>query len=278
MIDALGLVTYDGSETFTLYSQPPPVPDLQGTKWALFDLDGWNNSEPVRAPSFDSPNMDGAVLDTFSHSARVLELHGGLLATSRILGENATRKLNQAFELRDASYRPTLRPLLVTPFSLVGVNGLLRLDVRRAGAIQWKPYLYGKAWEFSVPLIAPDPRKIAPQQHITLVPAAGVALVAYNDGDTPSWAEMIITGPITNPIVTHDRTGEFVRFNGVLGAGQSVGFNTKDHTAGGSLGRADVDVTSEWFPMLPGRNAFTLTGSGTTSATKLELFWSNTFQ
>lgn len=281
MISTLTFPNYDASASTVMYAEASAITaDSFGVKWGLFDIEGWNNAEAVRQAVYERPFQDGAVLDAFSYGPRVMDIHGGLVAPTRALAMAAVRRLKGSFEVRDSSYGNTLRRLFVDEFIDPATHSTdCFIDVRRADAIQIVPSVYGRAVEFSVPVIAPDPRKYARnQQHITLTNATAAPLVITSQGDTPTWVEVIITGPITNPKVTHDRTSWFVAFIGSLTGAQSVGFSTRTHAAGGTLGTDNVNRQSRWFPILPGVNNLQLSGTGTTSATKLEAFYFDAYQ
>lgn len=280
MIKDVFVPLYDGSGFTVMFADPNTIsPDSFGVKWGLFDIDGWNNAADVRAAVFDRPFQDGAVLDDFTYAPRIMDFHGGLSAASQTIAITAVRRLKSMFEVRDSNYGSSLRRLFVEEYAPVPDGSPWQyIDVRRQGAIEIHPFNAGKAFEFSVPLIAPDPRKFAyNQQHVTATGASPLVLAATGQGDTPTYVELVITGPVTNPVVTHNRTGWHVNFTGSLAAGQTVTLNTRDHTAVGTLTRQNITF-AQWFPLLPGANTYTLTGTGTTGATKLEAFWYNAAQ
>lgn len=264
----------------TMYaSRNDLVADGYGVKWALFDVQGWLDGMDAKPAVFERPFQIGANLDAFSYGPRVMEIHGGFIAPDRPAGVDATRRLLSCFNIFDGNYGIGLQRLYVDEYSLSRGGFGVYSDVRCSGRPEIKPQQLGVAYEFSIPVIAPDPRKLSQlQTHISLPNAPSGPLAATSIGDTPTWAEMIITGPVTNPKVTHDVTGWYMQFIGTLAAGQSVGFNTRDHTVGGSLGRAQLVTLSQWFPVMPGANNYTLTGTGMTSATQLDLYFLDAYQ
>lgn len=264
----------------TAYAEAPVTPDAAGVKWGLFDCDGWNDGVDVKQNLFERPHADGAIYDEFHYAPRVMELHGGLVAPDRRTAVEAVRRLKAAFALRDGSYDVNaLKYLVIDEYAPNHASGILDYGsyftfCRRAGKISAKPSQYGVAYEWSVPIVCPDPLKYAINQiHATSPAAAPAVLTISSAGTMPVLAEFYITGPVTNPILTHNRTGWFMKFNGSLTAGQTVGFNCALHSAGGTLDRTNVDVSSRWFPVMPGVNVYTLSGAGQTSATKVECYW-----
>lgn len=273
-----GVVT---SGYITAVAEAPVAPDTFGVKWGLFDCDGWDGGVDVRQAVFDRPNADGVAYDEFHYAPRVMEIRGGLVAPSRRIAAEAVRRLKASFALHDTVMTPNgLKYLLVDEYapnhaSGGGDVGSFFTFCRRAGKIDVRPAQYGTAYEWSVPVICPDPLKYAVTQlHNTKTNFNGGPLVVTSEGTMPVLPEFILSGPITNPVITHDRTGWFMAFQGALGAGQSVGWNAAGHSAGGTLNRSNLVAGSRWFPVLPGVNNYTLTGgTGPTGATQFECFW-----
>lgn len=245
-------------------------PDSNGVKWGLFDLDGWNNGVDVKPATYDRPFQDGATLDRFTYAARMLTLHGGLVAPTAALATAAVRELMQGTNPHDDNYGDALRTLSVVPLDSAGL--FQTMGFRRSGSPIIKPSQYGKAYEFQVPMIAPDPRKYAAAQSTATASPFSRPVSCTSLGNIDSFVQVVITGPITNPVVTHNRTGWTWKANQVVPGGGGIGFDTKLHTTG-PYPRSVVDVASQWFPILPGVNLYTLSGSGTSGATAMTVSW-----
>lgn len=276
MIQYLNIKDYNQAlPDIVLYGYAPITPDANGIRWGLFDCEGWDGGADVRQALFERPFQDGALADHFALAPRVLDIHGGFIADTRDNAILAAHRLKRAFNPTSYAYADVLTRIYAHEWG--SPQPFLFLDVRRAGPPVLKFSQAGRACEFSVPVVAPDPRKYGYNFNYLTVTSAAPVITATGAGDLPSSAVFVITGPVTNPRLTHDRTGWYVQFNGALSGVQSVGFTTGDHSAGGTLGRNNVDPASRWFPMLPGVNTFTLTGTGMTSATKLEAYWYDSY-
>jgi hypothetical protein len=156
---------------------------------------------------------------------------------------------------------------------------------------------YGKQ-QFSVTLLCPDSRIYSPDA-VTSGPiylgSATVAGRGYPKGypfgygiaatqsagsitpggnrDTPGW--MVITGPIINPVVVNDTTGQQEVFTTSLAALETLWINPRVRTV--RLGQGGPSrrntMRGPWWYLKKDQNNFRLLGSGgTAGVTKLEVF------
>lgn len=99
-----------------------------------------------------------------------------------------------------------------------------------------------------------------------------------NNGDVECWPKWIITGPGTNPVLTNTTTGEVLTLTITLTAGQILTIDTNPSAL--SVTREDASVhwdavsaASTLWSLAVGINNITLTMSGTTSASQLQLLY-----
>lgn len=279
MIRDVTVYAYDASDPITMTTNPAGLtPDAHGVKWALEDIDGWNNGPDVKAPVFDFPGQDGGIAGAFNYKPRLLELVGGLLAPSQQLAEEACQRLLGAFELRNNAYQDTPRPAWINDYDTTG-SGYFALW-KRNGVIELKPAMYGRAARFSVPLVMEDPRKysfLTPS--VTALGPSSPVVSATVLGNMPTFPVLVrVTGPVSNPRVTHTRTGRFFEFTGSISAGQYADINMQSHVVTGAKTRNDMIGASQFFPLLPGTDGATLTGGGMTGATALRIDWKHAYQ
>lgn len=94
-----------------------------------------------------------------------------------------------------------------------------------------------------------------------------------NTGNTTTYPVITITGPITNPTISNNTTGQFVTVNTTLLASDSliIDLYEKTITLNGSYARNLLNNNSEWFGCAPGTTGISFAGStytiGTTTAT-----------
>lgn len=145
--------------------------------------------------------------------------------------------------------------------------------------------------QFTVPLIAPDPRKYATQgKTVTFAPGAGGvttgitlpvilpftlppkqpsgSIAVINAGNFETRPLFVITGPITSPVVSNVTTSQSVSWTGLqVLAGQqfTVDFLAQQGTLNGSFRPADP--FSSWWNLPPGTSTIAVSGSGDTGGT-----------
>jgi hypothetical protein len=152
--------------------------------------------------------------------------------------------------------------------------------------------------QFSVTLLCPDPRIYSPDTAtsgpiylgsatiagrgypkgypfgygIAATQSAGVITPGGNR-DTPGW--MVVTGPIINPVIVNDTTGQQEVFTTSLAALETLWINPRVRTV--RLGQGGPSrrntMRGPWWFLKKGQNSFRLLGSGgTVGVTKLEIF------
>lgn len=92
-------------------------------------------------------------------------------------------------------------------------------------------------------------------------------LSAVNEGTISTPPTFVITGPVVNPIIDNDTTGESIYTqNCALSAGDTLSIDVATRTAllEGTTARPDlIDVSlTDWFYLAPGQNLLRLRGSG----------------
>lgn len=89
-------------------------------------------------------------------------------------------------------------------------------------------------------------------------PTSGGALLCNNQGNYPTWPTFTLTGPLTNPRVTLQSTGEFFALNTTLSASDSIVIDMKAGTVylNGTTTRYNTMVTgSSWFTLPVGASS-----------------------
>jgi hypothetical protein len=92
---------------------------------------------------------------------------------------------------------------------------------------------------------------------------AGYA-AAYNSGDKPGDATIVIAGPVINPTVVRDQDGSALAFSISLAAGDTLTLSLRNRTVllnGTANRRSTLLGTSKWFLLQPGQNNILFLGT-----------------
>ncbi len=133
---------------------------------------------------------------------------------------------------------------------------------------------------FMATLYSPDPRLYSQTEHTqTFLANATAALPTALQGDMYTHPKIVITGPITDPIVYIGGTA--FQFTYTLSAGQIITINmlerTITHGSGTNL-YGLVTTSGDWMPLRPGKNeTLQLTGTGTTGESKMDIYYRNAY-
>lgn len=246
------------------------VTDANGTWWLIT---GWTG--------MDGPDVVGQVVQKAGD-------HGGL-ATPQFFGSRPLTLIVQATAVSQAQ-RDVARAFVAQAFPVNDLATLrwdepvpVQMGIRRTGRIA-ETYMTLIDVVFSVPLVAPDPRKYSTVLHsLTSNQAAGPAGLAppltppftlpagappmsvacFNAGSFETRPLVTIQGPISGPAVVNQATGQTVSFSGLtLGATDQlvVDLNAQQATFNGAVRPADL--FSSWW-VLPQQTTTTVQVTGT---------------
>ncbi|MGH8964922.1 MAG: phage distal tail protein [Actinomycetes bacterium] len=235
--------------------------DPSGTKVYLVELTGWDDGVPTTGESEQRVSDHGAWVAPAYLEPRVIGITLHLVGGSfRQVSESLARVVAAV----PVSHLDTLT---------VDDHGVIRqAQVRQEG--EPVPVRKGAAAKVSLSLVAPDPRKYAPNL-VTLetglpstagglrvpfrVPAriqatttAGI-LSAVNDGTFETRPTLIVYGPVDPFRITHRGTGRVLRFHEPIPAGRYLEIDTDKKTALLD-GTATRRLTGAWFAYAPGVN------------------------
>lgn len=235
------------------------------------------------------PTQHGATDRTVLYNARSLELRGSVAADT---------KAGVWALLDDLKGSLALGSMHVLKFTREGESEVLRTEFRVDGPVlvglsagQVAPYL-----DWSVAIFCPDPRlysdTVSSASYDPTDTGEGgltfsldfdlvfegdgtATLDVVNEGNIATPPTLTITGPVVNPKVTNETTGEAIQTTGLeLDTDETIVLDVAARQAylGGTTSRPDlVDIsTTTWFDLAPGTNQLRLTGSGM-SATETEL-------
>lgn len=104
--------------------------------------------------------------------------------------------------------------------------------------------------------------------------ASGGTVTATNEGEFPAPWVATITGPVTSPRIEDAATGQVVRFDGSLAAGETLVVDSmaKSVLLGGTVSRYSwLRPQSRWFDLAPGANTIRFAASAGSGS--LTLSW-----
>lgn len=254
--------------------------DSNGTWWVLADWTGLGGA-PTAGGVVQRAGDHGAYAPPQYYAARPITLVVRATALSQALRDVARAQMGQAVPVSDIA---TLR--LDEPIPKV-------MGVRRSGEIA-ENYLLLNEVEFTVGLIAPDPRKYSAtlnsQQAVQGPPPAGLSfpltfpltfpsgsppmsVSVTNAGSFETRPTVVVQGPVTAPQIVNQLTGQTVGYTGLtLGATDqlSVDFQNKVGYLNGAYRPADA--VSAWWTLLPGTTGVQLLGTPT-SGSSITVYW-----
>lgn len=159
--------------------------------------------------------------------------------------------------------------------------------------------------DFSIPMVAPDPRKYAtqPQQASVIlpvpiinplvlpatgpvtfpggVPPESVTITALNAGTFETRPQLTLTGPITSPAIVNANTGQQITYSGLtLGASDVLEIDTDNRQSFRNGQFQPADPSSSWWVLQGGTpenpGVTTVFVSGTTpGGAQLSMTWSS---
>jgi hypothetical protein len=199
-------------------------------------------------------------------------------------GNNA----QQNFRLLQDAMLPQQQGTTPLYFQLATTDGqkVLNARVRARQTLIDPDYTYGYI-RSQYTLFAPDPRYYSdPSVTTSLLPAvalgrtydrtydleygggsAGATIV--NDGTVTTYPVVTISGPITDPTIANQSTGQYITVNTTLSVSDDlvIDLYEKTITLNGSAARNLLAGNSQWFGCDPGNTVISFTGSGTTIGT-----------
>lgn len=248
--------------------------DLSGTAWTWLGIDG-----------MDGAPTDGQVVQRGSD-------HGGY-ATPQVYGPRPITLRARAVAITQAE-RDMARAALqqVVPVNDLGTlvyNETVpkTLQVRRSGVVKEVSQTLIDV-SFSIPMIAPDPRKYGASYSQTVnansqmlgfsvpvvvpivLPAQAPpgALTLINNGNFETRPLITISGPITAPGVYNQSTGEQISFSTLtLGVSDTLVIDLLNKVALLDGAGIPADLWSAWFVCQPGQSQIVLQGSNSGGAT-----------
>jgi Phage tail protein len=261
--------------------------DLDDTSRITMTLTGWMDGAPVAPGLVDKAQQDGGWDGTGFLRPREVTLAGGVVQADHAA----------AMAVADAltSLTPQARYELTVDDSAVGSRSAL-VRLTSAPVLTW---LTARAFVYEVTVTAPDPLKYGPPTFASTtlaVTGGGTGLtypLAYpldygqvpgvipgavslaNDGTAGYWPRLRIDGPVPNPTVSLVETGDWVHFEGTVGAGQWLDIDCANRRVllnGQVSVRAAVSSFGSWLAVPPDGGSLSWTADAADPAAKLNVW------
>lgn len=268
----------DAGYVLNVDASTPPFVDV--SKIAGLD------SSTVRTSTRDTEGMDGGIVEADFESVRTIIIEGTLYGTTETLLD--TIKSNYAVN-------PTAQPFY---FKMPGVSQRVvfakcitgfRYDVdlaRRLSMTNFQvqlqasdPVIYSSAVSTAVVSVAAA--LTSGRGYSRLYPlsyggpvSSGVFSIS-NNGNRPVGATFVITGPVTNPIITSDTQAKFIQVLISLSVTDTLTIDllSRSILLNGTTNRRNLMTSlSRWFTIQPGVNQLRFNASSAT-ASQLTVTW-----
>jgi tail protein len=269
--------------------------DFIGTLTPDSGITGLLDAATVRESSSDLVERDGASFGSFWLSRRSGTIDGMLRPDllDTITVATAEQKLKRATR--------ALRGDAVLRWTPPDASSPRQLRVRR----QDGPHITGrrpKRWQIT--LVSADVYALgSTEQHATITAGAAAGEVGIlnpitnpissatsatgqqsvvNDGDAPTWPRFRVTGPITNPTILNNSTGEQIVLAYSLAASEYLDVYPQ---RGVILAQGTADrysaldfAQSEWWQLQPGTTDVRLLASSFSSPAALDVYWQPAYE
>jgi hypothetical protein len=284
-----GSILYQPSWSQTAFNIPLGAADSNGTAWMLTKVDGWD-SPPTAVGQVIQRSADHGGWPTAQYyGPRIITLTVQISALSQPLRDVARAQLQQAVPVSDLAtftYDEPVPKLAYVRRNATSAIGETYMDTCHA--------------EFSIPLVAPDPRKYAatpnmassvtativspltlpfssglPVTFPATVPPGSEGIIAVNAGTFETRPVITVQGPVTSPSVTNGSLGQTVSFTGLtLSSSEVMTLDMDARQAFIGTAFQPADSSSAWWTLQPGTSLIYLTGTSMTGAV-LTASWSS---
>lgn len=234
--------------------------DEYGARWKTLGLDGWDGA-PVRVDLQERPGENGAFPPEPLYGARDMTLQGGV----ETRGPQARRLAETRVRALISRLTGVLLHVKEPPYdrqAVVWLNGRPTFTPTGPGRLR-----------FSIPLVAPDYVRYGTVERSTPIslpssPSGFSYPYTYpydygggssgdrtivNDGDAAVWPILRIDGPVDNPSIRNDTTGDALELDISLAEGDWLHIDPSDESVllGGTASRRGVVTGGSRWPYLP---------------------------
>jgi len=237
---------------------------------------------PIRTSSGDWSGKDGGYVSAQLYSNRIITWGGNVIGNSCENHQDLRQALN-SLPIR------TLVPMTITtydgrvftiPVSIIDLKSDITWDVQsdyQITVLAPDPFfvLGGGAWnEVEVDKIVPGgyntPYSLPVQWQVGTTPTT-----VTNSGDVTVYPQLVISGEVTNPIITNTTSGQYTQMNISTAPGDEliIDLNARTVTLNGGSVINKLVIGSTWWGLQPGNSVISFEATG--SATFVKIRWQN---
>jgi Phage tail protein len=286
-----GSLAYQPAWSTTPFSIPLGSTDSSGITWTLLQVTGWDSPPSAVGQVIQRSADHGGYPTAAYYGPRIVTLTVLASAPSQALRDVARAQMQQAVPVSDLG-----------TFTYVEPVPKLAQVRRVAGADVTESYPTLADVVFTIPLVAPDPRKYAvtaqsassvstaiaspvslpfssgtPVTFPAGIPSGTTGILAVNSGTFETRPVITVTGPVKAPAIINSSTGQTVSYSSLtLKATDTLVLNM-DARQGYLNGTfTPADVSSAWWVLQPGTTLITLGGTNKKSSI-ISAAWSSAF-
>jgi len=263
----------------------------EGNGVQILSIEGLEDLPKLRTQDDNRGYADGMFTGRDFYSNRTLTFTVQILA-------DANNSMLQNLALLQAALQPQQSGTGILQFQLPN-NDLQRVNARvRRRSVKIDPdFSYGKAigtYEFFCPdpLIYDDTQQSVDiaqssssvgrtynRTYDVTYGAGSANNLVINNGWATTYPVITINGPVINPQISDNSTGNFLLINYSLQSSDImvIDTNLRSITLNGVNRRALLDNTSSWFAALSGTTILTFRGTGTSGSTTCVVSWRNAY-
>lgn len=232
----------------------------------------------IRLPSFDRPNVDGAVVPSQLYGGRLITFNGKVYASDVATYRTRRRTLESAVNIKKiitGGFNPiTLKLTTMDDLALQVEVYTRKFDfpdkLLMAGNYKvefFAPtlYLVSQAIRSQIVYVYDGGGMAIPTAIPTPFNANASALsILNNAGNVDAYPQIIITGPLDDPAITNESTGQVLNLDYTLTSGQYIAIDTDLRTVlyysgvGASPTNIRDKMTGDFITLSPGNNTIKL--------------------
>lgn len=259
-------------------------------------IDGLEQPE-IRLPSFNRPNVNGAVVPNQLYGGRIISFAGKVFADEI----STYRTLRRTLESAVAIKRDENNNLLPITMKFTTMDDLaLQIEVytRKFNF----PDLYLRHGDYKLDLLAPSVYILGQESKSAIIypfdgggmpiampipmamnANASASSILVNAGNIDANPTIIVNGAITDPTIVNESNGQTMNFDYTLTSGQYIEINVVDKTVlyYSALGATPVNirdaVTGDFITLAPGNNVIKLTLGGFVTTGTLQFNWRDSY-
>jgi hypothetical protein len=248
--------------------------DTNGVAWALLGVDGMDGA-PTDGQVIQRAGDHGGYATPQFYGARPITMRVRATAPSQAARDGARALVQQVVPVSDLATLVYDEPIPKT------------LMVRRSGVLH-ESYPTLVDVDFTIGLLAPDPRKYGARTSVTVIANSQTLGVVYpltypvtypaqappgaatvtNGGNFETRPLIAITGPVTGPAVYNQTSGQTISFSTLtLGTTDQLVIDLLAKVAYLNGAQLPADLWSSWWVLDPGTSQIILQGAGGAGAT-----------